>query len=201
MVHEPFISILVPDGLAKGADDVLFGDLDIPVCIHPDIIEVLKFMKMDDKIMNSDQVRIDTRFKEFCDFWKPKREKIQSSMSLIHNGHYIASTANASIGMVNSFLSSVPWEMGYTLERWLKSLNVALEKLPGIRHLSRLQKIHLLEADYNTGRKHIFSNCAMYNAMVHKQIPESQYMKRHSSAIEAVILKRIFFALCRIYKS
>ena len=48
-------------------------------------------------------------------------------MSLIHNRHYIASTTNKYVGMVNSFLSSVPWEMGYTLERWITSLNVALE--------------------------------------------------------------------------
>ena len=40
----------------------------------------------------------------------------------------------------------------------------------------------------------------MHNAMVDKQIPESQYMKRHSSVMEAVILKRIVFDLCRIYK-
>ena len=75
----------------------------------------------------------------------------------------------------------------------LHSLNVAIEKKVGIRTLEKLRTIHLLEADYNTGTKHIFSNRAMHNALIHKQIPESQYMKRHSSAIEAVLLKRLFF--------
>ena len=41
----------------------------------------------------------------------------------------------------------------------------------------------------------------MHNAMIHNQIPESQYMKQHSSTIEAVILKRIFVDLCRMYKT
>ena len=63
MVHEPFISMSGPDGLAKDADNLLSGDLDIPACIHPDIVEVLTFIKIYDKIMNSDQVRLDTRFK------------------------------------------------------------------------------------------------------------------------------------------
>ena len=75
MVHEPFISMSGPDGLAKDADNLLSGDLDIPACIHPDIVEVLTFIKMDDEIMNSDQVRLDTRFKELCDFWKLNQGK------------------------------------------------------------------------------------------------------------------------------
>ena len=92
-------------------------------------------------------------------------------MSGIHNGHYIAAAQNEYTGLVTSLLSSVPWEMGHTLDRWKTSLNVALEKIPGVRHISKVRTILLLESDYNTGTKHIYANRTMHNAAKHRQIP------------------------------
>ena len=83
-------------------------------------------------------------------FLEIEKGKIASSMLKIHNGHYIVAASNEYVGLVTSLLSSIPWEMGYMLERRKKSLNVALEKLPGVRHILRIRTTHLFEADFKT---------------------------------------------------
>ena len=118
MVHEPFVSLLGIDGLSETADKILTGEYILPLCIHPDIVEVIEFIKMDDAVLREAPVQIHTDFYLFKCFWKNKREKIASSMSKIHNVHYIAAAANKYVGLVTSLLSIIPWEMGYMLTFW-----------------------------------------------------------------------------------
>ena len=101
----------------------------------------------------------------------------------MHNGHYIAATTSSLISTIFSTLSSIPWEIGYFLQRWTKSLNVALEKKLNVRLLPTLRTVHLLEGDFNTGRKLISLQRAMDNAIQASQIPAS----------EAVMLKRLYY--------
>ena len=80
-----------------------------------------------------------------------------------------------------------------TYDRWMTSLNVALEKVAGVRLLSKLRTIHLLEADFNTATKLIFAQRTMDRALDTNQILQSQYAKKQSRPIEAVLLKRLFY--------
>ena len=83
---------------------------------------------MSDKTKEAKEVNIRTSPKNYNKFWKQGMEKISSSMSLIHNGHYIAATFSAFLSTLTAHLASIPWEIGYTLARWQKSLNVAIKK-------------------------------------------------------------------------
>ena len=85
-------------------------------------------------------------------------------------------------------------------ERWKNSLNVVLEKNAGIRLLASLRTIHLLEADFNTTTKLIFAQRTMDRALSTDQITPSQYAKKRSQPIEAVLLKRLFYDYLRILK-
>ena len=118
----------------------------------------------------------------------------------IHNGHYIAALTSSILCSIISELASVPWEQGVSLQRWRRSLNVAPEKARGVRLLSKLGTIHLLEADFNTGTKVIFAQRMMNNAYKNKQVLESQYAQKCTQAIKAVVVKRIFFNGIQIYK-
>ena len=100
--------------------------------IHPEIIEFFDHMKILKDVMEAPPVKTTTFLEDFCNFWKAGREKISSSMSTIHNGHYIAATTSVLIATVTATLCSTPWEIGAILERWRYSLNVALEKKPGV---------------------------------------------------------------------
>ena len=121
-------------------------------------------------------------------------------MLKFHNGHYISSTLLLYLRMILAELASIPWEFSISLAWWRKSLNVALEKVRGVRLLSKLRTIHLLEADFNTGTKLIFAQRMMVHAYKHGQIPESQYAQKDTQAIEAVLVKRLYFDYLQIYK-
>ena len=71
--------------------------------------------------------------------------------------------------------------------------------MKGSRLLSKLQTIHLLEADFNTGTN-IFAQRMMANAYKHGQVPESQYARKYMQAIKAVLSKRLYFDYLRVYK-
>ena len=86
-------------------------------------------------------------------------------MSLIHNGHYIAATFSVFLSTITLHSTNISWEIGCTLSRWQKSLNVAIKNKLGIKLLEKLCTIHLLEADYSTGTKLIFTQQAMNQAI------------------------------------
>ena len=155
---------------------------------------------MPKEIMNNNPVCMETDPTEYVSFWKRGREKIQSFFSKLHNGHYIASTLSPFLTSIVAELATFPWEIGVSLSCWRNSLNVALEKSRGVRLLSKLRTIHLLEADFNTGTKLIFAQRMMNKAYKHNLVLESQYARKHTQAIEAVLIKRLYFDYLRIYK-
>ena len=83
----------------------------------------------------------------------------------MQNDHYIAATFSALLSTITAHLASMTCEIGCTLRRWRQSLNVAIEKAVGIQLLEKIQTIHLLKADYNTGTKLRFAQGAMKQAL------------------------------------
>ena len=55
-------------------------------------------------------------------------------------------------------------------------------------------------ADYNTGKKLIFAQRAMNQVIDYNEMPNSQYAKKYSQDIDAIVIKRLFFDYLRIYK-
>ena len=199
--HAPFNCILGQIGLGPAVEKILDGTYVFPPVIHPDIIEFFEHCRMTKETKNMDAVKTNTRPDTFTSFWRPRRERISSSSSGIHNGHYIAASLSIMLSTIIATLSSIPWELGMTYERWKTSLNVALEKVAGVRLLEKLRTIHLLEADFNTATKLIFAQRTMDRASETNQIPQSQYAKKRSRPIEAVLLKRLFYDYLRIMKT
>ena len=136
--HETFNATLGKIGLGPDADKILDRTYVFPPVIHPDIIEFFDHCKMTKASKESGDVRVDTTPETFCYFWRPRREKISSSPSKIHNGHYIAASLSVFLSTIIATLSSIPWEIGYAYDRWKLSLNVALEKVAGVRLLKKL---------------------------------------------------------------
>ena len=197
---EPLKSILGPAGLSSECDLILKGTFRLPPCVHPDIIEFVSYLKMDDKIKQAGPIKQDMDTKFFQKYWKPSREKVQSSFSGIHNGHYVAATMNRYICCATALLCSIPWLIGHPLQRWRQSLNVELEKRSGERRLDKLRTIHLLKACFQQGTKTLLGQGVMKNARKHRQIPESQYATKKKKGTEAVLVKRLYYDLLRIMK-
>jgi hypothetical protein len=168
---EPLTSILGPIGLTPTCNDILKGDHKFPPCIHPDIIEFFSHMSMPKVIRDEAPVKSDMPSSYYKYYWKPSRERTSSSFSGIHNGHYITATQSEYLTNVTTLLCDLPWKIGYSPIRWQQSLNVELEKIPGIRLLSKLRTIHLLEADFNMGTKTLVGQRVMKHAKKHKLVP------------------------------
>jgi len=63
--------------------------------------------------------------------WCKAREVTSSSPSLIHFGHYMASTFNPTIAVFNARLVNLGFTTGYSLKHWWTGLNIILEKQAG----------------------------------------------------------------------
>ena len=133
-------------------------------------------------------------------YWKRKREKTSSSMSNRHIGTYKALTNDiASLRIING-VSSMAYEMGVTLPRWENDLDVTLIKKTGKIRPSEFRTIGTLEADFNQGATLHFSKRMMSTAMSNSLIPSSQYATKGNRAIEAAVVKVLYFDYLRINK-
>ena len=126
------------------------------------------------------------------------KEKVSSSPSKRHVGTYKAAALHLTNSFIQAEMLSLPYELGIPLPRTTKCINVSLvKKGKGIKP-SDLRTIWLMEADLNAGAKiHFVKRMAANTAIKHKLIPTSQYAKKHNKAIEAAIVKILFFDYLR----
>ena len=84
------------------------------------------------------------------------KEDTSSSQSGLHFGHYIAGTDCDYISQLHALRVSLALKKGISLERWSKGLSVMLEKMFGVRLVSKLRAILLMEADFNAMNKEVY---------------------------------------------
>ena len=83
--------------------------------VHPNIVEFFEFLKMEENIACEPPVSAYQSVEDYKKYWKKFRERVMSSYSGIHNGHYIAATNNEYVCQTTALLSSLPWILGVTL--------------------------------------------------------------------------------------
>ena len=127
-------------------------------------------------------------------FWKKIDEKIVSSPSERHYGTYKAASTHDTNSIIQSKMTSLPYELGFPLPRTTQSINVSLLKKGKGCTPSDLRTIWLMEADLNAGSKiHFVSRMINSTALNNNAIQPSQYAKKGSRAIEAAIVKILYF--------
>jgi hypothetical protein len=77
-------------------------------------------------------------------WWKKVKEGTSSSQSGLHFGHYIAGMDCDYISQFHALRVSLALKKGLVLERWSKGLSVMLEKMFGVRLVSKLRAILLI---------------------------------------------------------
>ena len=75
--------------------------------------------------------------------WKKVKEDTSLSQSGLHFGHYIAGTDCDCISQFHVLKVLLALKKGIALERWSKGLSVMLEKMFGVRLVSKLRAILL----------------------------------------------------------
>ena len=129
--------------------------------------------------------------------WKKVKEDTSLSQSGLHFGHYIAGTDCDYISQFHALRVSLALKKGIALERWSKGLSVMLEKMFGVRLVSKLRAILLMEADFNAMNKEVYGVRMMDNARRYKLIPEAIFSKQNRTADDGGLAKTLFYDIAR----
>ena len=76
-----------------------------------------------------------------------------------------------------------------------------LEKMFGVRHVSKLRTILLMEADSNTMNKEVYGIRMLDNARKYKLIPEEIFSKQNRTADDGGLVKMLFYDIPRQTRS
>ena len=94
---------------------------------------------------------------QYQKMFKLARKRTSSSPAGLH---YIIWKAMAEYDYLADFqcvMLSLPFIYGFVCKRWLKGIDVMIEKKKGIRWIHTLQMMELLEADFNSALKKFFA--------------------------------------------
>jgi len=134
---------------------------------------------------------------EYCNSWRKARETTSSSASGTHFGHYIASTFNPEIMVINAALANIPLWTGFSYQCWQTGLNIMIEKTTGDFNVEKLRIILLFEADFNSNNKWI-GWAVMYQAEKNLLLADEQYgSRKFKSAIHQCLNKCLLYDLIR----
>jgi hypothetical protein len=97
-------------------------------------------------------------------------------------------------------MMSIPFMYGFVNTRWLREVDVMLEKKKDVRMIHMLRIIGLLEADFNTALK-FFAKKMMANAEQLGLSDDQWGSRKNRSSIDAAMLKLLMFESARVKKS
>jgi hypothetical protein len=90
---------------------------------------------------------------------------------------YFSSTTRQSSNNIRYVLAQIPFETGFSPERWRQGIEVMLLKLPGNYNVEKMRAILLFEADFNFNNKR-WGRILMWYAEAHGLLADEQYGSR-----------------------
>eukprot|EP00804_Cyclotella_cryptica_P004495 CCRYP_017638-RA/>CCRYP_017638-RA protein AED:0.30 eAED:-0.69 QI:0/-1/0/1/-1/0/1/0/265 len=139
-------------------NEVLNGTYRAPTGLHDDTKSIFRSLAALRKCIPLNSVKQIITREEWQWAWRHKHENTSSSQSGLHFGHYIAGAESDILSDVHALKTSLALHYGIALTRWKSGLCVMLEKQPGVRMISKLCAILLMEADFNAANKILFGN-------------------------------------------
>ena len=129
--------------------------------------------------------------------WRHKHEATSSSQSGLHFGHYVSGASSDLISDIHALKTSLALHHGIALSRWKKGLCVMIEKSPGVKLLSKLRAILLMEADFNAANKIIFGQRMLDNVRRYKLMPDEIFSEKQRMAEDGILSKVLFYDISR----
>ena len=106
---------------------------------------------------------------------------------------YITGTDCDYISQFHVLRVSLVLKKGIALERWSKGLSVMLEKIIGVRLVSKLRAILLMEADFNAMNKDVYGVRMLDNVRWYKLILEELFSEQNRTAGDGGLAKMLFY--------
>jgi len=139
--------------------------------------------------MSTEEVNTHVTVEDYQYYWQRANERISSSYSGLHFGHYKAASFHPRLSALHAAKLSACAKTGVSLARWGIGVNVLLEKIMGNNFVHKLRAICLLEADFNWWNKLIFAKRMMSSAGTRGFVPGESFAKTGSSCEKAVLTK------------
>jgi hypothetical protein len=115
----------------------------------------------------------------------------------LHFGHYIAGADCDYISQFHALRVLLALKKGIALEQWSNGLSVMLEKMYGVRLVSKLRAILLMEADFNAMNKEVYGVQMLNTAKKYKLMPEEIFSKKNCTADNEGLAKTLFYDITR----
>ena len=148
--------------------------------------------------MSADQIATYVTVEDFQYYWQRSNERISSSYSGLHNGHYKAASFDKDLSALHAAKLSLCAKTGVPLARWGRGVTILLEKIAGNNFVHKLRAICLFEADFNWWNKLIFAKRMMKQASDCGTIPDEHFAKKGSHCNNANLCKRFFCDISRV---
>jgi len=190
LLSAPLVNIFGETGIgSQSFKQVLDGTFTPPMACDPFATKLLHHLYNPPPIKDIPPCTV----KDYQCRWCKAQETTSSSPSEIHFGHYITSTFNLEILVINTKLADIPLCTGLTPACWHKGLNVMLKKSPGNYNVKKLHIILLFEADFNCNNKWL-GKAIMFNAEAVGVLADKQYgSQKQKSTIVQCLNKMLFY--------
>jgi len=129
---------------------------------------------------------------DFQYYWQRANERISSSYSGLHMGHYKAASFDPHLSALHAQKLTLCARKGVPLARWGRGLTVLLEKICGNNYVNKLRAICLFEADFNWWNKLIFARRMMHSAKGNESVPDELFSTAGSQTMDAIMSKTFF---------
>eukprot|EP00986_Skeletonema_menzelii_P020518 scaffold31443_cov531-Skeletonema_menzelii.AAC.1 len=146
------------------------------------------------------EVNIVVTQEDYQYYWRRVKEKISSSFSGLHFGHYKAIAHDDYLSDLLARKLSLIAATGSAPERWARGLSVMLEKIAGVALVTKLRGILLLEADFNFHNKLIFGSRMMDLARENGLVPTEIYSEKGRTAEDAILQQVLLYDIARVTK-
>ena len=158
----------------------------------PECQEVFDQMARTTKCTN--EINLQTTFKEFQSFICNSKESTSSSPSGRHYGHYKALLErNQKILEIIHGIFSLAIQHKIILHRWSLSVTTLIEKNPGVPKIHRFRAIHVIESEMQFITKVAFARRMMWNAEDKGLITDEQYGGRKRRQALTIIINKLMY--------
>lgn len=137
---------------------------------------------------------------EFQDMFKVADEKTSSNPADLNYTIWKAMARSKYLSSILSTLVSLPFIYGFPNRTWLSTIDVMLEKKPGLCQIHRLRIIGLLSPAFNTALKWFIGKQTYRNYEASNPSDEQHAYHHNRQSVDAAMLKLLSMETCHAMK-
>jgi hypothetical protein len=127
----------------------------------------------------------------FVSTFRSTSEATSSSPLGRHIRHYKAAVKDTVLASLHENMMSIPFIVGFTLERWTQVTDIMLEKDPGQPRCHCLRIVVLFESDFNRSKRILMARKLSHHIEDHQMVPDMQYGSRPGRYSQSAALQKV----------